>query len=176
MARLLNFGCGDRVADGWDNLDREDHGQRWVVDIESEPLPFLDGSIDGVVASHSLQEIGYHSLPGALAELYRVLRPGGVLRVLSPNLLASIAAYLRGDRAWFPVNDSEPSIDDGFCCYLNWFGTARTVWTPQRTIDVLVRAGFRDAREMPFGRSQIEGLADLDDREPEEQVIVEATR
>lgn len=177
MARLnfMNFGCGSIQPEGWVNIDRAEFNQDHLDDAGNpEGLPFATGMFDGIVASHSLQENGYNELPVVLTELRRVLRPGGVLRVLAPNLTAAVAAWQRGDRDWFPVNIEEPGLDDAFCCYLNWFGTAKTLCTETRQVTLLERAGFVNVTPAQFGVSRVAGLADLDDREPEEQIIVEA--
>lgn len=176
--RFLNFGCGSIQPAGWVNVDRADFGQSWVLDAADPGHPglgFPDGHFDGIVASHSLQENSYDELPVVLAELRRVLRPGGVLRVLWPDVAAAVRAWQRGDRAWFPINDQEPGLDDAFCCYLNWFGTARTLCTAPRLATLLTRSGFINSRAIGLGLSSVPGLADLDDREPEEQLIMEAT-
>lgn len=46
---------------------------------DAHRLPFADASMDGVLAECSLSLAGYHS--AALAECYRVLRPGGRIAV-----------------------------------------------------------------------------------------------
>lgn len=172
---LLNFGCGS-IQPGipWVNVDAVDHGQDHIADI-CDRLPFFDDCFAGAVASHSLQEIPYDLLPAALAELRRVLQPGARLRTLSPNPLSAFAAYVRGDIGWFPIGDDEPTLDGKLACYLNWFGTAACLFPPARMIEVLTSAGFQHAVEMPYGESSAPWLADLDDREPEQQTIVEAT-
>lgn len=176
MTLLLNFGCGSIQPPGWINVDRQDFGQDLIIDLldhGSYPA-FRDGHFDGIVASHSLQEDGYEELPAVLAELRRILRPGGTLRVLWPDVAAAVRAWIGGRRDWFPINDNEPSIDDAFCCYLNWFGTAKTLCTAPRLVTLLERAGFVDVTRVDFGHSRLAGLAALDDRQPEEQLIVEA--
>lgn len=170
--RLMNFGCGSVQPVGWINADRGDFGQpsRWDA---LAGIPFEDDWFDGVLCSHSLQENDYHDLPLVLAELRRVLKPGGVMRVLWPDVAAAVRAWQRRDRDWFPVNNTEPGIDDALCVYLNWFGTARTLCTRPRLVTLLERAGFVYVAQEPFGVSRLDELADLDDREPEEQLIVE---
>ncbi len=62
-----------------------------VADGAAEALPFEDGEFDAAVASLVLCSV--HDQPGALAEIARVLRPGGELRyyehVLSHRPLAA---------------------------------------------------------------------------------------
>lgn len=174
--RLLNWGCGViQPGPPWVNVDAADLGQEHVEDI-GDGLSFPAGTFDGAVASHSLQEIPYNRLGYALDELHRVLVPGGTLRTLSPNPLAAFAAYQRGDAAWFPIGADEPTLDGKFTSYLNWFGTARCLFTPARMIELLTRAGFGDVTEMPWGESRLPDLAALGTREPEQQTIVEGTR
>ena len=50
-----------------------------VINIES--IDFADGSFDGVVCSHVLEHVDDRS---ALAELHRVLKPGGLALIMLP--------------------------------------------------------------------------------------------
>jgi ubiquinone/menaquinone biosynthesis C-methylase UbiE len=62
-----------------------------VGDIEH--LPFVDATFDAVVATGVLE---YSNVPVALAELARVLRPGGVAVVSYPNQPALYGRWKRG--------------------------------------------------------------------------------
>ena len=47
---------------------------------------FADGSVDEVYASHVLEHLGFREeLPKALKEIWRVLKPGGVLKISVPD-------------------------------------------------------------------------------------------
>ena len=47
---------------------------------------FADNSIDEVYASHVLEHLGFREeLPKALREIWRVLKPGGVLKISVPD-------------------------------------------------------------------------------------------
>lgn len=59
-----------------------------IIDIDGLDLShFTDGSVAEVYAAHVLQHFGYQEeLPRALAEIFRVLAPGGTFRVAVPDL------------------------------------------------------------------------------------------
>jgi len=63
-----------------------------------EPLPFEDGCVDWVYAEHLIEHV---SLAGALAwlkEVRRILAPGGLLRVTTPDLKLYVEGYVSGDK------------------------------------------------------------------------------
>lgn len=138
----VNFGCGSVQPDGWTHVDRVDYGQDTVADV-LDGLPFPDDSAQYVVANHSLSDLDHHELGPALRELRRVLVPGGVLRILVPDLLAAVAAHQRGDAAWFPLGADLPTVDERLCCFVGWFGTARSQWTYRYAATLLLAAGFQ---------------------------------
>ena len=82
--RVLDVGCGGRkqVTDA-DGVDREPGpGVDVVADLQ-HLLPFEDASADHVFAIHVLEHLD--DLLGAMRELHRVVRPTGVLHVLTPD-------------------------------------------------------------------------------------------
>jgi methionine biosynthesis protein MetW len=54
------------------------------IDLESEPLPFPDGSVDVVVCNQVLEHLKNIWLP--MSEMHRVLRVGGQALLSAPNL------------------------------------------------------------------------------------------
>jgi predicted SAM-dependent methyltransferase len=101
--RRLHWGCGQITPSGWINSDlREGPGVDIVCDI-LKGLPIADESIDYVVSHHVLPELAIFDQVQALGELYRVLKPGGVLRLGLPDLDRAIAAYRSGNSDYFLV-------------------------------------------------------------------------
>jgi SAM-dependent methyltransferase len=81
---VVDLGCGARkqVA-GAVGVDREPMDGVDVVADAQERLPFDRATVDHVFAIHVLEHLT--DLLGAMRELHRVLRPTGVLHVLTPH-------------------------------------------------------------------------------------------
>jgi SAM-dependent methyltransferase len=104
-ARVLDAGCGEGVL-------VEEYAQRLaiagvdanyasdrVTQGSLDALPFPDGSFDHALCLDVLEHLTYEEQPRALAELHRVLSPGGELFVSVPNLAhlqSRIQFLLRG--------------------------------------------------------------------------------
>jgi hypothetical protein len=174
----LNWGCGSHVAKGWINSDiKDDAGIDLVADIR-RGLPLAEDSVDYAVSVHALPELPYPALAPALAELRRALKPGGVLRLVLPDLDRAIDAYRSGEADYFTVPADEVRSPGGrFIVHALWLGYTRTLFTLDFTEELLTSAGFERVRACayrrtggPFGR-----IVELDNR-PEESLYVEARK
>ena len=90
--RVLDAGCGegvlvDEYADRLriQGIDAHYSSAR-VTTASLAKLPFGDATFDRALCLDVLEHLPYHEQPLALAELHRVLRPGGELLVSVPNL------------------------------------------------------------------------------------------
>ena len=122
---MLNLGCSARVAPGWNNIDfswliwlakrpflsrllrrigvvsQARFDRLLQVDPETRlwnltrGIPYPDAAFDVVYHSHVLEHIDREHAPGFLVECLRVLKPGGVLRVVVPDLEQSARSYVR---------------------------------------------------------------------------------
>ncbi len=73
---LLNLGSGAHPLAGFDNLDQAT-GWRFQDGLGR----YADGSVEACTASHSLMFLPLDLWPAFLAEVMRVLQPGGILRI-----------------------------------------------------------------------------------------------
>lgn len=95
----LHIGCGSHVLPGWVNLDVHPAPLCWNVQWG---LPFADGAASHVFVSHLLEHLFFpRDALAFLAELKRVLAPGGRVRLVVPDVAQLIDAYHRGDRDFF---------------------------------------------------------------------------
>lgn len=91
---LINLGAGDQGRPGWVNVDAlEKKGVNCVYDCRLH-LPFDDMSGEGIFCEHFFEHLDYdfEALP-FLKECYRVLRSGGVLRLIVPDAQKYLDAY-----------------------------------------------------------------------------------
>jgi SAM-dependent methyltransferase len=176
--RRLNWGCGGYPHRGWINSDKGDYpGVDIVCDI-LEGLPLENDSIDYAASTHALPEIAYPELVPAVRELYRVLKPRGVLRLCLPDLDKGIQAYLNGDREYFLVPDEDAQTIGGkFVTQIIWYGYSRTLFTYDFTEELLLKAGFSSVVRCAFEetKSPFPEIIHLDSRE-HESLFVEGTK
>jgi predicted SAM-dependent methyltransferase len=176
--RRLNWGCGTSPKPGWLNSDiKEAPGVDVPADIRTG-LPIETGTIKYAVSIHALQELPYREQVPALAELRRLLEPGGVLRLGLPDLERGFEAYRRGDRGYFQVpDDVARTLGGKLAVQLTWFGYSRMVYVSESIEELLVEAGFREIRHTRY-RETASGhpeIVELDSREAE-SLFVEATK
>ncbi|HUQ24214.1 MAG TPA: hypothetical protein VM140_00990 [Burkholderiales bacterium] len=84
----LNLGCGNRKIPGWVNVDHSAACQPdQVVELESFPWPWPDGSVEEVLLNHSLEHMGETTAGyiGIIKELWRVCRAGASITIVVPH-------------------------------------------------------------------------------------------
>lgn len=89
----LQIGAGENPLSGWLNTDVEpaSAGVYYMDALRSFPLP--DGSFDYVFSEHMIEHVTYKDGLAMLSEAYRVLKPGGRIRVATPDLMNLIGLY-----------------------------------------------------------------------------------
>lgn len=115
----LNLGCGFQVVDSWVNVDcalgarlskvplfrsinrkmrffNHDWEDSIFVHDLRKRFPWKDSTIDVIYTSHFLEHLSRSQGRHFLAECYRVLKPGAIIRVVVPDLAAFVGSYLRG--------------------------------------------------------------------------------
>jgi predicted SAM-dependent methyltransferase len=91
---LLNVGCGESFHAAWTNVDFRAASPAVIAHDLRQPLPFADASFSAVYSSHVLEHFSSAFAPVFLAECRRLLKPGGVLRIVVPDLETIARLYL----------------------------------------------------------------------------------
>ncbi len=84
--QYLNLGCGNRYHPDWINIDIAPSTPGAIAHDLSRGIPLPDTRCDVVYHSHILEHMRRADALPFMEECYRVLRPGGVLRVAVPDL------------------------------------------------------------------------------------------
>jgi len=96
---LLNIGCGSTFDSRWINTDLNPMTPQVLAVDVVQPLLVPDQSIDVVYASHLLEHLAPHEVPAFMGELYRILKPSGILRLVVPDLEQIATEYLKSIKA-----------------------------------------------------------------------------
>lgn len=141
---FLNVGAGDFRHPHWTNLDfgsdwYRGHQTHAYVEYDltaGQPLPFPDASIELVYSSHTIEHVRDDAVARLLAEVRRVLRPGGGIRITCPDAELLLRTVAHDRLSWWSWR--EP-----------WFSG------PLSTVDGLERLTPLDClvREICTGRS-----------------------
>ena len=133
----------------------------WMIDI-TKPLKCKHDYWDGVMIEHTNEHILYSENYDMLTELYRTMKPGGVLRIVVPDL----GRYLR----WDTLKRTEPKM--------NRYGSLPeaisnltqnhlhiSVWDFSLMAELLDDIGFSEIVESKFGDSRVKEFVDSPNHE-----------
>jgi predicted SAM-dependent methyltransferase len=92
--RKLRIGAGPHADEGWLSADRVPLSKNIVYMDATKVLPLPDASFDVIVCEHLIEHLELRHGRAMLAQFRRVLRPGGVLRIATPDLRMVVGAAL----------------------------------------------------------------------------------
>lgn len=93
----ISLGSGGVRFDGWTHIDGDRQWQPDVCMDLREPLPFADASADFMQSEDFLGQLGLDEAEAFFRECQRVLKPGGVMRLLTPDLRLLLTMYVDGN-------------------------------------------------------------------------------
>ena len=193
----LNIGCGTSGIDGWVNIDnspsillsRFPFGRRifrtpdWPRDVRRadvrKRIPFPDSSVSCIYSSHTFEHFTYEESLAVARECFRVLRPGGILRIVVPDLGIMVRDYLAGvadpmaSHKFVPRLLLATSVRD----LLHAGAHHKQMFDVRSLTHMLKGAGFAAPELNTFGSSRIAEIAEIElESRRSESLYVEATR
>ncbi|WP_162254781.1 methyltransferase domain-containing protein [Phycicoccus sp. Root563] len=170
-----HLGCGPHVFDGWANLDLG--GGTGVVSYDlTARLPFGDSTLSRVYTEHFIEHVSRAKGARFLRECARVLAPGGILRVSTPDLRRLAEEYQAGrldewsDQGWNPGTPAQ-MLNEGMRKWGHQF-----VYDEPELTEAVLQAGFREVRRVDWRESEHHDLRDLEQRSFHGDLIMEAVR
>ena len=195
MTLCVQYGCGYHAPKGWLSFDASPTllferipviGLLYTKNDTRFPpmarygnivkgLPIAAGSVDKLYASHVLEHLAYEDALCALRNSYAILKPGGIFRLIVPDLQGRAARYMRrnGD-----AGAASEFLDTtllgkrrrlrGFMGMASTlFGGAdhRWMWDEASLSADLRQIGFTSIRRCEFGDSHDAEFALVEDRD-----------
>jgi len=174
---FVNLGSGTRAIPGFINIDFfTTPGIDYGADLR---YPLMIGSdvVDGIFCEHTLEHLNYRETDTLLSECRRILKPGGAIRIVVPDLSMFLRNYCDGNREWFREWErlmfresvvaerskrtlGSPLEAIGFVT--QEYGHS-SCWDFETLRNHLERSGFRNIAQISFGKGTCEQLlVDLD--------------
>jgi predicted SAM-dependent methyltransferase len=132
-------------------------------------IPLNDAVVDYTYSSHFVEHLFRRDAEHLLAEMYRVLKPGGIARISVPDLEIAVNLYTAGEKErmltqYFFIDDED-----------NHYSRHKYMYDFQMIELLLLRAGFREVRRCSFAHGDVPDIDILDNR-PEDSLFVEAIK
>jgi predicted SAM-dependent methyltransferase len=175
----INIGCGSRPLPDWVNLDAARGDKIDVVWDLRRGLPFPDESCAAIFGEHVIEHIPKADAKRLLRECHRVLQPGGVVRLSTPDAGRFLRAYVSDRQFLADPRFAEPADTsmDRVNMMMREYGQHLWVYDIESICLVLKKAGFRSTLEQSLGASAHPRMQDIDLEERAfESLYVEAVK
>ena len=192
----INIGSGLSGAPGWYNIDNSPtillsrlplgrqlfHTPDWPPDVHrhdvKKGLPFAAQTVGYIYSSHTFEHFTWEESLAVTRECYRVLRPGGALRIVVPDLRLIVQEYLQ---------DSDPLASHRFLDRLSLGHNVHDLIHPGANhsqmfdecslVHLLQRAGFARPEVRGFMDSRIPDIARIElEQRKRESLYVESEK
>jgi len=125
----LDLGAGSTRLPGYIPIDDS-------LGHDVRALPFRDGSVDEIRASHVLEHIPYRQAQSTLEHWFRLLKPGGVIRIAVPDFEKIVQWYTENRGSEVPL---EAYLMGGYTSELDGH---KAIYQQQKLVGLLEAVGF----------------------------------
>jgi predicted SAM-dependent methyltransferase len=167
----LHMGCGDLILPGWLNCDAYPRRLGVAYCNATRRFPFPDNVLAYVFTEHMIEHLSQRGGENFIRESLRILRPGGRVRIATPDL-NKIIALKRSDltnteREYLAWQTAQiPNAIDGSPCFtINTFVRAwghAFIYDFDTLKQILERNGYTDVQEYVPGESDVPALRNLE--------------
>jgi predicted SAM-dependent methyltransferase len=167
----INLGSGHWKLEDWVNVDIDRESQPDVCANLAGGLPFANGVARLMHTEDFIDQLELEQAAEFLRECHRILIPGGVLRVLTPDMRKLAHLYLNDPEQlktmWKSFVGVPLALDTaGEIFNIGMRFAGHTFLYDEETFKALtVRCGF-DARRVEYQQSEVPELRGLDLRSP----------
>ncbi len=170
----LHIGGGWHLLDGWLNTDIELIPDVMRMDA-TQRFPFADETFQYVYTEHMIEHVPYQEGIRMLQECHRVMRNGGIIRVITPDLAAIVGLYsseLGADQqkylTWFcqtlVPQECPPSAVSAINAMFRLWGH-QFIYDEETLADSMRAAGFRSVKRYGLGESRHLDLQNMENQQ-----------
>lgn len=165
--KKLQIGFGTNLLKGWLNTGLSLREMWYGAYLDAgKPYPLPDASFDYVFSEHLFEHLTYKQAQNMLKESYRILKPGGVMRLATPDLKFLIKVYQEPEKplhkAYMEYSTKHFSMKDNVMPSTPVYLISRfhTSWGHQIIYDketltgLLEQVGFKDICTCAVGESK----------------------
>lgn len=111
--RKLEIGSGHRPLEGYEHLDINKDCPHLEYIAPMDKIPVEDNAFDEIQAIHVIEHQPWRTTLATLTEWVRVLKPGGMVRIATPNLRWIAQSYVnaRADNPDEYLRDANVMLD-----------------------------------------------------------------
>jgi SAM-dependent methyltransferase len=170
----INFGCGlEQKLPGWINVDSNVAAAPDVLADLARDMPFPSASADFIFSEAFLEQLDLEQSKHFLRECRRILKPGGVMRLLAADLEKLLRTYLQ-EPEWlvetWDITVGTPLATRSACEVVNLGIRLGQFFFDRHTFRLVAsECGFR-VLDVSYGQSEFPELRNLDIRRPEQSI------
>jgi predicted SAM-dependent methyltransferase len=169
----LHLGSGSQPKKGWVNIDLAGDPVDLAWNL-ARGIPFADGSVDAIFHEHLLEHIPLTAGVGLMDECFRVLKPGGILRIGVPDAGELLTSYVGDGERVEAIHPGRPTRMLAVQELFYWH--RHTTMFDEETLELVFRAGgFPDPAARTFGDTALDDAPDTERRRAE-TLYMEARR
>jgi predicted SAM-dependent methyltransferase len=174
QVRKLQLGCGNNPLPEWLNTDMYMTDKVVCLDV-SKPFPIPSQSFDYIYSEHLIEHLDFHVGQEMLAECFRILRPGGKIRLATPDLESILGLFCEPKSdvqekyihwsvdTWMPGvgNYTDTMVINNF--FYNW--AHRFIYDDKTLCQSLKSTGFTEIKKYSIGESEDENFRNIENHQ-----------
>ena len=188
----LQIGFGNNPLAGWLNTGISFVESKNGAYMDAgQPFPLPDASFDFVFSEHLFEHLTYPQAQNMLKESYRILKPGGVIRIATPDLRFLLGLYQDPEKPlhkeYIAYSAKNGGLPPTAVFVINRFHTAwghQIIYDKETLSEALLQAGFKNICSCEVGKSEHGALTGVEGHQKAlpaeynrlETMILEATK
>jgi predicted SAM-dependent methyltransferase len=126
--RKLQIGAQSNSIDGWLNVDILPKENTVAYMDATEPFPFENNTLDYIFSEHMIEHVTYEGGAKMLRECYRTLKPGGRIRIATPDLQTVVRVL---------TDSQDPTVQRYIRYYVDRFVGPTVPYDPAQMVNTL---------------------------------------